>query len=109
MFKFVTIYRVVDDSTAVETLFTDVHLPNGESLPGLIKSEVSRITGQPTGSSRFTLMYELYFNSKLDFEQALSSEPGLMIINTLLPWREAGLIDWFFAESFEEAAVRSQK
>ena len=103
MFKFVTIYRVVDDPQAVEKLFSETHLPAAEKLPGLRKSEVSRITGQPGGRSRFVLMYELYFNSKLDFERAFYTEAGKIIIEALRPWAEAGLLTWFFAESFEEA------
>jgi uncharacterized protein (TIGR02118 family) len=104
MFKFVTIYRLVDDSDAVENIFTTIHLPQAEKLPGLIKSEVSRITDQPGGASRFVLMYELYFNSRNDFQTAFYSEPGKAIIEALRPWSEAGLITWFYADSFEEAA-----
>jgi uncharacterized protein (TIGR02118 family) len=104
VFKFVTIYRVVDDPDAVETLFQEIHLPAAEKLPGLVKSEVSHITGQPGGRSRFLLMYELYFNSRANFEAAFYSEPGKVIMEALRPWGEAGLITWFYAESFDEVA-----
>jgi uncharacterized protein (TIGR02118 family) len=104
LFKFVTIYRVVDDPQAVETLFSQTHLPAAEKLPGLLKTEVSRITGQPGGASRYLLMYELYFKSRNDFQAAFYSEPGRVIMEALRPWWEAGLITWFYADSFEEEA-----
>lgn len=104
MFKFVTIYRQVDDPDALETFFSRTHLPLAEQLPGLIKSEVSRIMGKPAGQSRFHLAYELYFESRTAFEDALKSKPGGRLMYNITPWAEARLLTWFFAESFEEDA-----
>ena len=102
MFKFVTIYRRVDDADALETFFSETHLQLAEQLPGLVKSEVGRVSGKPGGESRFHLMYELYFESEADFQQALSSEVGLKFIQALTPWAEARLITWFYAAAYEE-------
>lgn len=102
MYKFVTIYRQVDDQDKVETFFSTVHLPLSEQLPDLQKSEVSRVTGKPGGKSRFSLMYELYFESREAFEQALLSEPGLALMKALRPWSEGKIITWFYADAFEE-------
>ncbi|MCI0395865.1 MAG: EthD family reductase [Chloroflexi bacterium] len=102
MFKFVTIYRRVDDDMALESFFSSTHLPLAEQLPGLLRSEVSRVTGKPGGQSRFHLMYELYFESQDVFQQALFSEPGRELMKALAPWGEARIITWFYAESFEE-------
>lgn len=107
-FKFVTIYRRVDDEPALETFFSGTHLPLAEKLPGLVKSEVSRISGKPGGESRFHLMYELYFDSREAYLQALASEPGQALVRALTPWGEARIITWFYAESFEEAVPGSQ-
>lgn len=103
MYKFVTIYRKVDDETALETFFSVTHLPLAEQLPGLVKSEVSRVTGKPGGLSRFHLMYELYFDSADSFHRALATEPGLMLMKELRAWGEAKIITWFYADAFEEA------
>ena len=51
MFKFVTIYRRVDDMVALEEFFSGTHLPLAEQLPGLLRSEVGRIRGKPGGNS----------------------------------------------------------
>lgn len=107
MYKFVTIYRRVDDLQALETFFAQTHLPLAEALPGLLKSEVGRINSKPGGESRFHMMYELYFESEPDFQAALASETGRKLMVALMPWAEARLISWFYADSYaEEAGLR---
>ena len=103
MFKFVTIYRRVDDDDALENFFSSTHLPLAEQLPGLLKSEVSRVVGKPGGESRFHLMYELYFISQAVFYQALESEAGQQLMSELKRWGDASLITWFYSQSWEEA------
>jgi len=102
LFKFVTIYRRVDDESAVDTFFSQTHLPLAEQLPGLRKSEVSRVQGKPGGQSRFLLMYELYFDNEQAYQAALLTETGAALVQALKPWGDANLITWFYAESWEE-------
>ena len=109
MFKFVTIYRRVDDENALETFFSNTHLRLAEQLPGLVKTEVSRITAKPGGDSRFHLMYELYFDKPATFFQALASEAGRDLMAALKEWADARLITWYYAESFEEETGASSE
>jgi uncharacterized protein (TIGR02118 family) len=102
MFKFATIYRQVDDPEVLEAFFSKTHLQLAEKLPGLLKSEVGRVSGKPGGQSRFHLSYELYFESEESFQQALESKPGEELMKALMPWAEARLITWFYADTFEE-------
>lgn len=104
MFKFVTLYRRVDEADQLEDFFSSVHLQLAERLPGLASSEVSRVSGKPGGESRFHLMYELYFESEDVFYNALASEPGRKMMAALIEWYDAKLISWFYAESWEEEA-----
>lgn len=97
-------YRRVDDEMALETFFSGTHLPLAEQLPGLVKSEVSRVRGKPGGESRFHLVYELYFESQADYLQAVVSETGAALAQALAQWAEAGVITWYYAESYEEEA-----
>jgi uncharacterized protein (TIGR02118 family) len=108
VFKFTTIYRQVDDEMALEEFFSGTHLQLSEQLPGLLKTEVSRISGKPGGESRFHLMYELYFDSQEQFYQALESEAGRKLMAALTEWSEAKIITWFYAESWTEKA-RSER
>ena len=108
LFKFVTIYRRVDAPDTLETFFSQTHLPLAEQLPGLIRSEVSRVTHKPGGESRFHLMYELYFAAEPDFMRALASEPGIQLMQALKPWADAHLITWFYAHAYAEDVVDNE-
>ena len=101
MYKLTTLYHQVDDEQALETFFSATHLPLVEQLPGLLKREVSRITGKPGGQSRYHLMLEAYFESQESYLAAIATPAGLSLIQALLPWHEAKIISWFYAESWE--------
>jgi uncharacterized protein (TIGR02118 family) len=103
MYKLTTIYRQVDDPHTLEHFFSSTNLPLAEQLPGLIKSEVSRINHKPGGQSRFTLMYELYFESKEALQAAFASAVGVQLIRALQPWADARIITWFYADVYEES------
>jgi uncharacterized protein (TIGR02118 family) len=102
MYKFVTIYRKVDDEAKLEEFFSGTHLLLAEALVGLRKREVSRVMRKPGGPSRYHLMLELYFEDEAAFQQAMVSETGVRLMQALTPWAEAKIITWFFAESFAE-------
>lgn len=104
MYKFVTIYRQVEEPTSIDEFFASTHLQLAEQLPDLIKSEVSRVDGKPGGESRFYLMYELYFESRDVFEKAMQSKIGIQLIQALKPWGDERLITWFYSDSFTETA-----
>ncbi len=102
MQKFVVIYRRVDDEAALEAFFSGTHLRLLEQLPGLLAREVSRVTGQPLGQSRYHLMVEAYFADAPSLLAALASEPGIALMNALRPWAEERLVTWFYADAFRE-------
>ncbi len=106
MYKFVTLYRRVDDEAMLEQFFSQTHLPLAEALPGLVRREVSRVSHKPGGESRYHLMFELYFHSKPSFEAAMKSPTGIELIQALSPWAEAKIITWFFADAFVEDMER---
>jgi uncharacterized protein (TIGR02118 family) len=103
-YKFVTLYRRVDDMPMLEEFFSNVHLQLAEQLPNLQKRELGRIHHKPgSQQSRFHLMFELYFASEEAFQESIQSEIGLQLIQALKPWADAKIITWFFSETFEEA------
>lgn len=101
MFKFVTLYRKVDDSEAINLFFSETHLPLAEKLPGLTKSEVDWVKGKPGGESRFYLMYSLYFESEETYQAAMLTEEGLALMQALRPWSDKKLISWFYTDHYE--------
>ena len=102
MYKLTTLYRQVDKPDTLEEFFSNTHLPLAEQLPGLVKSEVSRINHKPGGQSRFILMYELYFESEKDLQAAFATAPGVQLIQALQPWDKARIVTWFYADVYEE-------
>lgn len=102
MFKFVVIYYRVDDEDTLEEFYAHTHRALLEQLPGLRRLEVSRVTSQPFGRSRFHLMVEAYFDSEAALRDGLLSRPGLEMMDALRPWSENKLIAWFYADSFAE-------
>ncbi len=102
MEKFVVLYYRVDDDSTLEDFYANTHRHLLEQLPGLVKLEVSRITGQPEGNSRFHLMVEAYFTNENSRQAALLSEPGIEMMNALKLWADHKLIVWFYAQSFSE-------
>jgi len=106
MFQFTTLYYRVDDEDTLETFFSTTHLQLAEQLPGLVKSELSRISGQPGGESRFHMSYSLYFATEKSFYMSLLSEPGIELMKALKEWAEAKLIVWYYAESYEEVVKK---
>ncbi len=110
MFKLTTLYRQVDDFEKLDNFFHNTHLQLAEQLPGLLKSEVTRINGKPGSlQSRFHLMYELYFESEEAYMEAFATETGLALVQALISWAEAKLITWFYGETFEETAEERER
>ena len=105
MYKFVTIYRKVDDEILLEEFFSNTHLPLAEELPGLERTAVTRIKSKPGGQSRFHLLYELYFADERSYRAAFLSQPGMQLLSALQPWEAQRLITWFDGECFEEDIV----
>ncbi len=101
MFKFVCIYRQVDDIDALDDFFSATHLQLAEKLPGVVRTELNNVAGKPGGQSRFYRMYSLYFGSRKVFEHALASEVGQELMLALKPWADAKLITWFYTDAFE--------
>ncbi len=109
MYKFVCIYRQVDDLDALDTFFSGTHLQLAEKLPHLIRTELNNVSGKPGGKSRFYRMYSLYFGSQMMLENALRSEIGQQLMAALKPWADAKLIRWFYADVFENELLMQKE
>ncbi len=76
MVKFVALYRKPTDVDAFERHYREIHAPLAKRIPGLVKLEVSHMTGSPGGEPRYHMMAELYFDSKDAMMAGLNSEEG---------------------------------
>lgn len=96
MYKWVALYRRVEDEGALEQFFSQQHLPLAEKLPGLLQSQLCRIDGKPGGQSRFHLSYELFFASQEALIGAIATAEGMALLEALRPWVDAQVINWYY-------------
>lgn len=76
MVKLVALYRKPADVAAFEQHYFQTHLPLARRMPGLIRAEVARVEGSPTGDSPYHFIAELYFESHDALRQAMGSPEG---------------------------------
>jgi uncharacterized protein (TIGR02118 family) len=74
--KLVAIYKKPENVEEFDQHYNEIHAPLAAKMPGLIKLEVNRIYGGPMGDSPFHLIAEMFFETKEDLQNALSSPEG---------------------------------
>jgi uncharacterized protein (TIGR02118 family) len=77
MAKFVALYKKPQDPAAFDQWYFNHHVPMVAKIPGLKRSEVSKITGSPFGESEYYLLAELYFDSMDALKAGMSSPEGM--------------------------------
>jgi uncharacterized protein (TIGR02118 family) len=76
MVKLIAIYKKPEDVEAFDKHYHEIHAPLAAKMPGLLKLEVNKIYGSPAGESNLHLIAEMYFETKEDMMNALSSPEG---------------------------------
>lgn len=76
MVKLIAIYKQPEDKESFDRHYREVHAPLAAKMPGLIKLEVNRIYGTPSGTSDLYLIAEMTFNDRDALHAALSSPEG---------------------------------
>ncbi len=76
MIKLVALYAHPADKEAFDKHYNEVHVPLVRQMPGLLKTEVSRVTGSPRGESPYYLIAEMYWESAEAMNASLGSPEG---------------------------------
>jgi len=79
MVKLIALYRKAEDAEALaefEKHYYEVHMPLVLKTPGLIKSEVAKITGLPGMENKYHLMAEMYYADMDAFNAAMATPEG---------------------------------
>ena len=76
MVKLIALYKKPADVKAFDEHYFQTHLPLADKIPGLRRTEVSRVTGSPAGESEYYLMAELYFDNMEALRAVMSSPEG---------------------------------
>lgn len=101
MIKLTILYTEPADKDAFEAFYTE-NLALLESIPHVIRREVSHVFGAPDGNPAYYRAIELYFESRETLDTAMQSEAGVEAGQHLMN-RAAKLVTLFFAEVYEEA------
>lgn len=76
MVKLVAIYKTPQDKEMFDKHYSEVHMPLVAKIPGLIKSEVSKLKALPGTESGFYMITEMYYEGMDAFNAAMGSSEG---------------------------------
>ncbi len=105
MIKLIALYKKPANVDAFEEHYATVHVPLVEKIPGLRKTEWTRMLAAPDGAAPYYMMYEMYFDNMTAYQAAMKSEENKAAAKDLMSFA-GGLITLMLAESYEDE-VRS--
>ena len=76
MVKLVAMYKTPSDLEMFEKHYLEKHMPLVEKIPGLIRSEVSKLKVLPGTESQYFMMAEMYYDDMDAFNAAMGSPEG---------------------------------
>lgn len=98
MVKLVALFSQPEDPQAFDQQYHETHLPLARRMPGLVRLEVNRFTGTPTGEDApYYQMAELYFETAEAMHGAIASPEGRAAGANLMEFAR-GLVKFAFAE-----------
>jgi len=101
MVKMIALYTEPTDREAFDSHYFGTHIPLVNKIPGLVKTEVNRVTGAASGPAPYYLMVSLYFNSKEEMDTALATPEGRATGKDLRNFTTPGQATITFAEVVE--------
>ena len=105
MIKLIALYKKPQDVEAFEYHYAHVHLHLLEKIPGIRKTEWSRITAAPTGEAPYYMMYEMYFDDMAAYQAAMKSPENLAAGQDLLSFAK-DIVTMMMAEAYEDEVRR---
>ncbi|MBI3195627.1 MAG: EthD family reductase [Ignavibacteriae bacterium] len=100
MTKLIALYKQPDDVETFDKHYFEVHIPLVKKIPGLLKCEVTRITGAPFGDVNYYLMAELYFDSFDAMNEGNATPEGKTTAHDLMSFASP-YVTLFFGEVHE--------
>ncbi len=101
MIKLIALYKKPADVEAFEEHYATVHLPLVEKIPGLRKTELSRMMGAPRGEAPYYLMYEMYFDDMDAYNRAMASDENKAAGKDLMSFAK-DIVVMMIADSYED-------
>lgn len=101
MIKLIALYKKPEDTAQFDRRYFEEHLPLAAKMPGLRRSEVSRIIGGPGGDSEYYLQAELYFDDIDALKAAMASPEGKAAAKDVMSFAR-DIVTMMFAEVTEK-------
>lgn len=76
MIKLIAMYKTPGDKELFDKHYYEKHMPLVAAIPGLIKSEVSKVKALPGTESDYYLMTEMYYENMDAFNAAMATPEG---------------------------------
>jgi len=76
MVKLIAMYKTPSDTEEFEKHYNEIHMPLIEKMPGLLRTEVSKISGMSGQESKYYLMAEMYFENMDILNESMASPEG---------------------------------
>ncbi len=76
MVKLTALYKKPADPKEFDRYYKETHSPLANKMPGLRKTEVSKVLGTPFGESEYHLIANMYFDNIDSLKSAMSSDEG---------------------------------
>ena len=91
MVRLIALYNQPDDPAAFDSHYRDVHAPIVRRYPNLRGVRLTRADGLGGRPASFYLLAEMSFDSRIDLDEALASEPGRESGRDLRNFAQAGV------------------
>ena len=101
MIKYVALYRTPEDPEQFDKHYFETHVPIVDRTPGLVRSEIAKVTRMSYGEPAYYLMAELYFDSTESMKAAFKTDPWRESGENLQSWGGLDLVTMFTAEVVE--------
>jgi uncharacterized protein (TIGR02118 family) len=99
--KYVALYRTPEDPEAFDKNYFETHVPIVDETPGLVRTEIAKVTRMMVGEPAYYLLAELYFDSVESMKAAFKTDPWRASGENLQSWGGMDLVTMFTAEVVE--------
>src|SRR5450759_3173692 len=101
MVKLIALYKKPEEVEAFEQHYTQIHIPLVEKIPGIRKTEWSRIIAAPMGEAPYYMLYEMCFNNMDAYKVAMKSEENKAAGKDLMSFAKE-VVTLMVADAYED-------
>ena len=102
MIKYVALYRTPDDPEQFDADYFGTHVPIVNDTPGLVRTELAKVTRMVVGEPAYYVMAELYFDSVDSMKAAFKTDPWRSSGDNLQAWGGMELVTMFTAQVVDD-------